>query len=192
MSAPDVRALTIRQPWASLIATGAKTIETRSWSTDWRGRLLIHAGAWVPPEGMEVGRYAVERWRDTPGKPCLVTDEDHARPDPLPLGAVVAVATLSDCWPISCSYAEGTTSEVYDRLVGVDAQDPTDHDRGVTILGAGPSWFADRTSDYPLGDFTPGRYAWLLTDVRPIDPVPAKGKQGLWKPDADLIGACCE
>lgn len=39
----DVRALSLHQPWASLIAVGAKTIETRSWRTEHRGRLLIHA-----------------------------------------------------------------------------------------------------------------------------------------------------
>jgi hypothetical protein len=39
--------LTIRQPWASLIAVGAKTIETRPFSTKYRGPLAIHAGlAW--------------------------------------------------------------------------------------------------------------------------------------------------
>jgi hypothetical protein len=39
-----MRALTIRQPWAQLIVDGHKDIENRSWSTKWRGPLLIHAG----------------------------------------------------------------------------------------------------------------------------------------------------
>jgi len=38
-----VKALSIRQPWASLIASGHKTIETRSWQTPYRGDLLICA-----------------------------------------------------------------------------------------------------------------------------------------------------
>lgn len=37
-------ALSLLQPWASLVIMGAKKIETRSWSTDYRGKLLIHAG----------------------------------------------------------------------------------------------------------------------------------------------------
>jgi hypothetical protein len=37
--------LTVRQPWASLIVDGIKDVENRSWSTDYRGRLWIHAGA---------------------------------------------------------------------------------------------------------------------------------------------------
>jgi hypothetical protein len=38
-----VRAISLWEPWASLIAIGAKRIETRSWSTDYRGPLAIHA-----------------------------------------------------------------------------------------------------------------------------------------------------
>jgi hypothetical protein len=41
------KVLTIRQPWASLIVDGVKPVENRSWITNHRGPLLIHAGkAW--------------------------------------------------------------------------------------------------------------------------------------------------
>lgn len=40
-----MRALSVRQPWASLIASGRKTIELRSWSTNYRGPVLILAGS---------------------------------------------------------------------------------------------------------------------------------------------------
>ena len=36
-----MKALSVRQPWANLIASGAKTIETRLWATPYRGPLLI-------------------------------------------------------------------------------------------------------------------------------------------------------
>jgi len=36
-------ALSIRQPWAWLIANGYKDIENRTWSTRFRGPVLIHA-----------------------------------------------------------------------------------------------------------------------------------------------------
>lgn len=39
-----MKAITILEPWASLIACGAKKIETRSWSTSYRGIIAIHAG----------------------------------------------------------------------------------------------------------------------------------------------------
>ncbi len=37
-------ALSVKQPWASMIASGRKTIETRTWDTKYRGPLLICAG----------------------------------------------------------------------------------------------------------------------------------------------------
>ena len=39
-----IRALTVRQPWAGLLAIGRKDIENRTWRTHYRGPLLIHAG----------------------------------------------------------------------------------------------------------------------------------------------------
>jgi hypothetical protein len=38
-----MKALSIRQPWAWLIITGHKDVENRSWTTTYRGPLLIHA-----------------------------------------------------------------------------------------------------------------------------------------------------
>ncbi len=37
-----MKAITIWQPWASLIACGAKKFETRSWATNYRGPIAIH------------------------------------------------------------------------------------------------------------------------------------------------------
>src|SRR5262245_23921031 len=39
-----MKALSIRQPWASLVVMGHKDVENRSWQTNYRGPLLIHAG----------------------------------------------------------------------------------------------------------------------------------------------------
>ncbi len=36
-----MKALSVKQPWANMIAAGEKTIETRTWATDYRGELLI-------------------------------------------------------------------------------------------------------------------------------------------------------
>lgn len=38
-----MKALTLTQPWATLVALGEKSIETRSWPTQYRGLLAIHA-----------------------------------------------------------------------------------------------------------------------------------------------------
>jgi hypothetical protein len=59
-------ALSLKQPWAALLAAGRKTIEVRRWPTEFRGRVLIHASsvpderpeAWqrLPPELRELAR----------------------------------------------------------------------------------------------------------------------------------------
>jgi hypothetical protein len=38
-----MKALSVRQPYAALICAGVKTVENRTWTTDYRGKLLIHA-----------------------------------------------------------------------------------------------------------------------------------------------------
>lgn len=44
---PDIRVLSIRQPWAWLIMHGGKDIENRTWTTKIRGRVFIHASKGV-------------------------------------------------------------------------------------------------------------------------------------------------
>lgn len=39
-----MKVLTIKEPWASLIIEGYKEYEFRSWKTNYRGKILIHAG----------------------------------------------------------------------------------------------------------------------------------------------------
>jgi|SRR5215470_19165807 len=46
----DVYALSIRQPWAELILSGKKTMELRTWATDYRGLLWLHTGLKSNPE----------------------------------------------------------------------------------------------------------------------------------------------
>lgn len=43
MAETNIKVLSLLQPWATLAILGIKTIETRSWQTSYRGRLLIHA-----------------------------------------------------------------------------------------------------------------------------------------------------
>ena len=52
-----MKALTIKEPWASLIVQGFKKYEFRSWKTNYRGKILIHAG---------LTREDVDRFKDFP------------------------------------------------------------------------------------------------------------------------------
>lgn len=79
-----LKALTIWQPWAECIATGAKTIENRTRPFGHRGPLAIHAGRRHDP------------WAE---HDPLVRATLRGPADALPVGAVIAVAELVDCHP---------------------------------------------------------------------------------------------
>jgi hypothetical protein len=71
-----VKTLAVRQPWATHIAEGSKTIEVRSWRTDYRGPLLIVAS----------------------GKP-LKMENDAGEVETLPTQCQVCVVDLIDVRP---------------------------------------------------------------------------------------------
>jgi hypothetical protein len=89
-------ALTLTQPWATLVACGAKRIETRSWTTSWRGWLAIHAAKAFPPEA--------RRFAEAPLVQATLIATGYMRPpegssknQPLqvPCGQVIAIALLN-------------------------------------------------------------------------------------------------
>lgn len=173
--------LTIRQPWASLIAVGAKTIETRGWSTKYRGPLAIHAGKAKPSRDLvRMGQW-LTRWDYGEGR--YVMSDGLGKWVALPLGAVVAVCDLIDVVPIHpiLSPAADRWVSVLRRRSGPDDAYLRSRDERGSVT--------DRvvTDQLPFGDFTPGRFAWLLDDVRPIDPVPMEGASGLRDLPADIL-----
>ena len=48
-----MKVLTVKEPWASLIVNGYKEYEFRSWKTNYRGKILIHAGSGIDKEAMK-------------------------------------------------------------------------------------------------------------------------------------------
>lgn len=83
-----MKALSVRQPWAELIARGEKTVEVRSWATSYRGPLLICAGAAWHPLGVKLhGRIGAR-------------------------GAAVCVVQLVDCRPITAADSDAAKIEV--------------------------------------------------------------------------------
>lgn len=71
-----MKALSLRQPWASLVADGRKTIETRTWRTRYRGPLAIHASA-RPYEDLPTGGIVAVAWLYG-CRPMEADDEDAA------------------------------------------------------------------------------------------------------------------
>ena len=175
-----MKTLTIRQPWASLIAVGVKTIETRSWSTRYRGPLAIHAGKATPDGLWEGGDWAIA-WDGSPRNAFAYRHILSNRLD-LPLGVVVATCTLADVVPIEDLDAPIAEIETLDCGVVIYRRPVEDPDQYLlhTNRFEHPPIDTDVSDQLPFGDFTPGRFAWLLTDITPCEPVPAKGRQGLW------------
>ena len=48
-----MKVITLKQPWATLVAEGLKKYEFRTWNFNFRGEILIHAGAGVDREAMK-------------------------------------------------------------------------------------------------------------------------------------------
>jgi len=90
--ASSMKAITLWQPWASLVAAGEKHFETRAWYTAHRGLLAIHAGAALCLEHRAL--CAEEPFRSALRR-AGITD-----PRALPLGRVVVICKLVNCYKI--------------------------------------------------------------------------------------------
>lgn len=56
-----IRVITLKQPWASLVAAGLKKYEFRNMNYSYRGKILIHAGKGIDKDAMErVRKYNLE------------------------------------------------------------------------------------------------------------------------------------
>lgn len=89
-----MKALTITQPWAQLIADGRKHVETRSWPTRHRGPLAIHAGKGTGDLGVRDLRAICEYGPYPEALGGRTYDE-------LPKGVIVAVVNVTGCRPTS-------------------------------------------------------------------------------------------
>jgi len=85
-----MKALSIRQPWAWLIANGYKDIENRDWPTKFRGDFLIHAGATMTKADYEACILFIAAFRRTWRVPAY----DILRKQ---CGGLVGRASLVDC-----------------------------------------------------------------------------------------------
>ena len=134
-----MKALSLLQPWATLVATEEKRIETRSWATEYRGPIVIHASKGFKRSQMELC------WQE-PFRTALLKHGILMSLYNMPLGAVIATCNIADCVKITDEY--GPTLSMNEQI---------------------------------FGDYTPGRYAWPLSDIKKLDsPIKAKGSLGLW------------
>lgn len=87
-----MKALSIRQPWAWLIVNGYKDVENRTWPTNLRGTILIHAAKTMTDADYDEalafirGKYSIANLAE-----ILPRRHDFE------LGGIVGVATIVSC-----------------------------------------------------------------------------------------------
>lgn len=166
-----MKAITLTQPWATLVAIGAKCIETRGWSTPHRGQLAIHAAKSFASLGGEANYLAFCRANAfvyaALHRAGLVPRQWSADALlALPRGAVVAVSTLASVVPVTAlPWQHGTFA--------IDATD--DHPAHTWPL---------TEQEYTFGNYTAGRFAFLFSDVQALQrPLAVRGTLGIWEWD---------
>lgn len=137
-----MKAISLWQPYATLIALGVKRFETRHWSTNYRGPLAIHAAK--RPARLEECNLDIRAALHRLGHPDLST---------LPHGCIVCAVDLTACYTV------------------IDTN----------FINEGLALGLITPMEGHFGDYTPGRFAWRLDNVRLVDNVPAKGSQGFWE-----------
>lgn len=79
-----MKTISLWQPWATLIAIGAKQFETRGWATNYRGPLAIHAAKRLDECNVDI-RGALYR-------------HGYSSLSSLPYGCVVCTVDLAECY----------------------------------------------------------------------------------------------
>lgn len=87
-----MKALTIKQPWAGLIAGGWKDVENRVWRTGYRGPVLIHASKKLDPAEFLAAEELI-RARGIKGVPCFY----HGDPIFMQAGGIIGSAEVTGC-----------------------------------------------------------------------------------------------
>ncbi len=183
-----MKAIVVLQPWASLIAHGIKTIETRPF----RPTNTIKPGdQFAIVAGMSKAGWGESPMADAGWQPLIDPERTGMIADPytpLAFGCVVAVVTFDEALRVvDGRYMTAQGDETPDDglyVVGPNG----DHLWGVSIGQTFPL-----TDQLPLGDFAPGRYGWLLSDPRRLaTPVPVTGKQGVFDLPDDVAAAVRE
>jgi len=131
-----VKVLSLTEPYATLIKDGIKSIETRSWKTNYRGKLYIHASSTKIPKEYSNNKELMS----------LVKSESFSH------GHIICSCQLEDCIPMTEEFV-------------LDIK-------------------RNMKTEYVTGDYSKGRYAWILKDIEILDkPIKAKGHLGIWNLD---------
>ncbi len=161
-----MKGLTLTQPWATAAALRSKRLETRSWSTRYRGAIAIHAAKGFTRHEL-LYLSCCWNWVGAMWATGVRMGDGPKLVDVLPFGAIIAVAEIVDCRPTgSLTQAE------------LDEERFPDGEHGRLY-----KW-----TERQMGDFSLGRFAFTLDRVQPLaEPIPYKGALGLWTIPEELL-----
>lgn len=162
-----MKAISLWQPWATLIARGHKAIETRSWappdhligSGEW---LAIHATQRTPPGALNTA-WGITHIVNALAHCGVTRFSATGGPGSLPTCAIVAVCQIRDVLTTEEMLGTWRTHRV------------------------GNVWNYHDEREYAFGDYDPGRYAWRLQNVIDLNDEPIQGVLGhqrVWNLDA--------
>lgn len=158
--------ISLWEPFATAIALDAKRIETRHWHTSYRGPLAIHAAKRCNKSELRELQ-ACNNWRGV-FMPLVIKAGGSANLiDLLNFGNIVAIVEMYDCQP-----TENISGSMLDYPHRPDGLSNDRYD-----------W-----TERQMGDFSIGRYGWMLRNVRALPrPIPYKGKQGFFNVPDKLL-----
>lgn len=161
--------ISLWQPHATACALGSKLVETRSWATHYRGPLAIHASK-RKHQGELLHYHSCWNWQGAMrGAKWSWGPEGYNDIDRLPFGAIIATCTLVDV-----RRTETFTVGELDKPRSPEG-DPLD---------------LYQWTERQMGNFEPGRYGWVLRDMRPLrEPIPFKGQRQLFHVPDELLRA---
>jgi hypothetical protein len=172
-----MRVLSLHQPFAQLVVRGVKRVEVRSWTTDYRGRIAIHAKGVAPSTRIE------DRWRADRDLALRLADEgwlDREDLKKLPRSAIIGTVYLSGI------------------ARGRDQKKGEEDASGLLAWNPVTKWFELAVRDRRTGElrprhstmrplpatFTPDDYIWTFSDAVEIEPLGrVDGRQKLWELD---------
>jgi hypothetical protein len=196
-----MKAITLPQPKASLLTLRVNGDPVTTMFTSHRSapddligqRIAIHASDKATGWGRngtrtQVGDFEIEK--DAAG---LLLRGPLSWPYRLPSGAIVATATLDRCVRIyrypfdrGAVPSGGALIDPGPALGGMRWTQPVTTLDGETAFGGWRLTHCEEERSYD--DFTPGRWAWVVTDVIPVRPTPVDPAGGwLWDLPEDLV-----
>ena len=167
-----MKCLSLWQPWATLLVSGAKHVETRGWPIQYRGPLLIHAAKKWSGELADICiskpfRDALQEFGVPPQRHSWTTADLAAKRQGwgMPFGAIIGRVDVMDCIATKFVVAQGVWAPVVKN--------------GNLVICETERLF---------GDYSPGRFAFLCSNQMRFDePIPYRGMQGLFEVPGEVL-----